>query len=317
LETGLQPAWQSNPLNLSEPEIEKAAAGTGYLGDVDAVQSRVLSLYTVVSYDPRIFNGRRTAFELRGFYHSHFDIPQRNYASLNVSIRQSLGGWRFLEAGYGLLPSLYLRHYRFDNHPSILPGRYACRFGTERGWLEFQHRITPATSLQYRLTRRIERYQAPFSHYDMQMLEAAVGLRSKPLRAVTARFEVQYGQASNDNHLDDLDRSYSYLNIRPALNFPIPGDLLRSISLDGRFDQRAYQSDEITDPLHAGRYQYEYRLDLRLFPQSKDRMNWYPFLGYRQRIVESDSDFVQDLKSFKRWWFGIRIGLNSTIDIYL
>lgn len=317
LELGLQPAHQSNPLNLSEIERDRAARGYGNLGEIDYAESNVLSAFFSLDYDPRIFKGRKTAFDVNATIHQHQQIPERDYGFLSMSIRQSLGSWRFLEIGHSYLPSLYLRDYYFPGQGDWVAGRYACVFGTTRSWLEYQHRLAEGLSLEYRATQRVERYGAPFSHYDMIMAEVAMGVRFKPLRAVSTRLEFQYGQAENQNEFDDIDRSYQYLNIRPSITLPVPGEWIRNVSIQGRFDQRAYESDSATDPLHAGRYQYEYRLDLRLNPRDVGRVGWSPYFGYRQRVVESESQYVEDLKSFSRWWLGIRVSFRTTFDIYL
>ncbi|MBT3229299.1 MAG: hypothetical protein HN355_09475, partial [Candidatus Marinimicrobia bacterium] len=113
---------------------------------------------------------------------------------------------------------------------------------------------------------------------------------------------------------DALDRSYKYLNIRPSLTIRLPGN--HRLRLAARFDQRAYDSEQNDDPLHAGRYQDEYRFDFSILPKLDGPFIVEPFAGYRERSVDSSDPKVRDLKSFSRYWFGVRFGFKSVIDMY-
>jgi hypothetical protein len=121
--------------------------------------------------------GRKTRFNLQLKHHVYRDIPERSYQSYSMSVRQYLGKYRFLSAGYWILPEYYLRNYRVQNTRTLQFSREVCKFGTDRIWLGFQHRMTKKNTIEYRLTLRNEIYQAPFSHYDMSMLEGDVKLK--------------------------------------------------------------------------------------------------------------------------------------------
>lgn len=313
-EIGIQPGFQSNPLNLSDLEIEKVGNDTDYLDGIENSSSNVVSVYGKLSYSPRLIGGRKTRISGTLFYHSYHDIPERTYQSASLSLKQSLGKYRYLLLGYGILPKYYLRNYLDKDPATLISTRQNCSFGTDRAWLGFEHRLSRKNRLEYRLTVRQEIYQAPFSRYDMSMREGALSLKSDQIKGISLAMEAQYGIADNDNQIDDADRSYRYLNFRPTLSLKFPGKHL--IKFSGRYDQRAYDSEETGDPLHAGRYQEEFRLDISLSPGLSQSLVLEPFAGYRERRVDSSDAAIQDLKSFTRYWFGIRIGFKSVIDMY-
>ena len=313
-EIGIEPGFESNPLNLSQPEIEKAGVDEDYLGGVRYSSSNVISFYGRLNYDPKLFQDRRTRFSLIGIHHRYQDIPERSYESLTLSIRQPLGKYRYLNLGYGLLPDLYLRNYLIRDPATLISQREACSFGSERFWLGFEHRVTRENRLEYRLTRRTEIYQAPFAAYDMAMLEAELTLKSSQLNTLPFEIAIQYGLSDNHNDIDTKDRSYGYLNIRPSLSLRLPGK--HSISVDGRYDQRIYNSEANEDPLHAGRYQDEFWLEVKFAPNLPGGAVLEPFAGYRERRVESSDPDIAELKSFTRYWFGVRLGFKSVIDMY-
>ncbi len=313
-EIGVQPNYQSNPLNLSDIEILKASQNSEYLNGIEYSSSNVLSLSGRLTYSPKLFAGRKTRFAALVNYHRYHDIQERSYQTYSIGLKQSLGKYRYFSIGYWILPEYYLRNYLMRDPQTQLSAREVCNFGTDRFYLGFEHRIYKKNTLEYRLTVRNEIYQAPFSHYDMNMLEGDLKLRITQLNALTLGTEFQLGASDNNNSYDDKDRSYKYLNIRPTLTVRFPGK--HRIRLAGRYDQRAYQSEQHEDPLHAGRYQDEYRLDLTILPSLSGPISIEPYAGYRERNVDSDDPGVRDLKSFSRYWFGIRFGFKSIIDMY-
>ena len=313
-ELAVQPNFQSNPLNLSSVEIIKAAQDSEYLDGIAYSSSNVVSFSGKLNYSPRLFAGRKTRFNLQLNHHYYHDIPERSYQSYSLGVRQSLGKYRYLNLGYWILPEYYLRNYRYQDIRTLRTNRESCKFGTDRFWLGLKHRITKRNTIEYRLTLRNEIYQAPFSQYDMRMLEGDLKLNLGQFNSLTLNTELQYGVADNDNEYDALDRSYKYLNIRPSLTIRLPGN--HRLRLAARFDQRAYDSEQNDDPLHAGRYQDEYRFDFSILPKLDGPFIVEPFAGYRERSVDSSDPKVRDLKSFSRYWFGVRFGFKSVIDMY-
>jgi hypothetical protein len=313
-ELGVQPNFQSNPLNLSSIEILKAGQDSDYLNGIAYSSSNVISFTGKLSYSPRLFAGRKTRFNLQLNHHYYQDIPERSYQSYSMGIRQSLGKYRYLDMGYWILPEYYLRNYLIRDTRTLLSSREVCNFGTDRIWMGLQHRVSKKNTIEYRLTVRNEIYQAPFSHYDMSMLEGDLKLVLGQFKALSLVTEFQYGIADNNNDYDDKDRSYKYLNIRPSMTLKLPGK--HRIRLAGRYDQRAYESEQNDDPLHAGRYQDEVRIEFTVLPNLVGPFLVEPFAGYRERRVDSSDPAVRELKSFSRYWFGVRFGFKSVIDMY-
>ena len=313
-EIGIDPNYQSNPLNLSDVEIEKAGSDTVYLGGIKYSSSNVVSFSGKLNYAPKLISGRKTRISAQVNIHAYRDIPERSYQTYSIGLRQSLGKYRYLNLGYWILPEYYLRHFLLENPQTLLSNRESCSFGTDRLWLGLEHRLSKKNKVEYRLTVRNEIYQAPFSHYNLQMLEGDLKFGIEPFKSVKLTAEIQYGLADNLNDYDQNDRSYKYLNLRPSLTARVAGN--HQIRLAARYEQRAYNSEHYDDPLHAGRYQDEIRFDFTLLPSLQGPLKVEPYFGYRERRVESSDATIHDLKSFSRYWFGIRFGFKSVIDMY-
>jgi len=313
-EIGIAPSFQSNPLNLSDVEIKKAAADTDYLNGIQYSSSNVVSLSAKINYAPRLFAGRKTRINSTLNSHYYPDIQERSYQSFSVNVTQSLGKYRYFSMGYWILPEYYLRNYLITDPATLISSREVCNFGTDRFGVGLEHRLSKKNSLEYEFNLRREIYQAPFSHFDLQMLEGSLTFRIGQFHALNMTANVQYGVADNNNRIDEIDRSYKYLNIHPTFTLMLPGK--HKLQLATRYDQRAYHSEQTEDPLHSGRYQDEIRMDVTLLPSLSGNVNVEPFFGYRKRQVDSIDPAVRDLKSFSRYWFGISFGFKSVIDMY-
>ncbi len=313
-ELGIAPSFQSNPLNLSEVEIKKASLDSGYLNGIEFSSSNSITFSANINYAPRLFSGRKTRISSSLNSHYYQDIKQRNYQSYSLNITQSLGKYRYLSLGYWILPEYYLRNYLVKDQASLISSREVCNFGTDRLWLGVEHRLSKKNTIEYELNVRRELYQAPFSHFDLQMLEGGLIFRIGQFNTLNMTANLQLGTADNDNRIDDIDRSYKYFNIHPTLTLTLPGK--HKLRLATRYDQRAYHSEQADDPLHSGRFQEEFRMDVTLLPNMSGNVIVEPFLGYRQRQVDSIDPAVQDLKSFSRYWFGVSFGFKSVIDMY-
>jgi len=313
-ELGVEPNYQSNPLNLSELEIQKAAEDSEYLNGIAYSSSNVLSFSGKLNYAPRLFGNRKTRFNAQLTHHYYHDIPERSYQSYSINIRQSLGNYRYLDLGYWILPDYYLRNYLYRDMRSLQYSREVCNFGTDRIWLGLQHRLSKKNTIEYNLALRNEIYQAPFSHYDLIMMEGDLRVNLGQFDSFSFSMELQYGLAENDNNYDDKDRSYKYFHIRPTLTYHLPGK--HRLRLATRYEQRGYYSEQYDDLLHAGRYQDEVRIEFTALPNLSGPFIVEPFAGYRERRVDSSDAAVADLKSFSRYWIGVRFGFKSVIDMY-
>jgi len=313
-ELSVEPNYQSNPLNLSSVEKAKAAEDDDYLNGIQYSSSNVLSVSARLSYSPRLFHDRKSRFQFQLTHHEYLDIDPRSYQTLSLSLKQSLGNYRYLSLGYWVLPEYYLRNYRVQDAQTLIYSREVCNFGTDRLWAEYEHRLTRKTTLEYGLGYRQELYQAPFAHYDMTMLEGSLRANVGEWKTFKLSAELQYGEARNDNDYDHKDRSYRYLNLRPTATFVLPGR--HRLRLATRYDQRAYNSEHGDDPLHAGRYQEEFRYDLTFLPKQEGDFSIEPYVGFRERRVASDDPGVAELKSFTRYWFGVTFSFSSVIDMY-
>jgi len=242
-------------------------------------------------------------------------MKDKNYASFNLTVIQPLGSWRYVKAGYSLVPSYYLRHYLdSDMHDGI---RYACTYSTDRIWIGFEHRLGKKITLEYRSQFRAQYYNPHFTEYDVRIGEGSLDLRYEPSQQWDFGVAGLYGWAQDANQQDPSDRSYRSLEVMPTVTCTRKNGLLRRATIDLAYRQRDYISDIPTDPLHNGRTQADKEVVVTLYPRISGNFNWYVYGGYRQRNVESDYQTTVEIKSFQRWHMGVRFTFDTIWDVYL
>ena len=91
---------------------------------------------------------------------------------------------------------------------------------------------------------------------------------------------------------------------------------INSITQSIAVSQRFYQSEDSDDPIHSGREQEEilYRIFLKKEFQSGFALELNG--NYRSRTTFSEFDWVEDLKSFSKFDFGITISNNTILDLF-
>lgn len=312
---GLEPEYQSNPLNLSDVEQVELATDPTILGSAETIDSGVLTGLLKIYYEPRLAGRFTTRFFLFNFYHYYTGIPDKNYASVNFTAIQPLGNWRYAKMGYSYVPSYYLRHYKdADLNDGV---RYACDYTTDRLWLAFEHRIGRKLTVEWRGQMRSQYYNAHFTEYDVDIREGILDLRFEPNSRLDIDLNGVYAWAEDVNDHDPQNRSYRNLEVTPGVAYSWREGFLRRMALDVAFRQRDYLSEEENDPLHNGRVQMETEVNVSVFPRNEGKFGWYVYGGYRQRQVDSDYQRTIDLKSFQRWHAGVRFTFDTIWDIYL
>lgn len=312
---GVEPEYQSNPLNLSDVEQDELASDPTILGTAETIDSGVLSGLLKIYYEPRLAGRFTTRFYLFNFYHYYSGMRDKNYASINFTAIQPLGNWRYVKSGYSYVPSYYLRHYKdADLNDGI---RYACDYSTNRFWLAFEHRLGKKITLEYRGQMRSQYYNPHFTEYDVDIREGSLDVRFEPDQRWDFDLAGLYGWAQDVNRQDPKNRSYRSFEVMPGVAYSWSAGFLRRMTLDVTYRQREYLSEEKDDPLHNGRAQAETEVNLAAYPRTTGNFGWHIYGGYRQRRVESDFPKTVDLKSFQRWHLGVRFTFDTIWDIYL
>lgn len=312
---GLEPEYQSNPLSFSPLEQDSIGNDPSILGSAKTIDSGVLTGLLKIYYEPRLLGDRATRISIFSFYHYYTSISDKNYFSVNVNVVQPLGNWMYIKAGYSIVPSYYLRHYRDTEMAGGT--RYPCTYSTEKYYLAFEHRMGKKLTVEYRGQTRVQYYNPHFTEYDIRIWEGSLRLGYVPSKRWTIDLTGLYGWAQDVNQLELDDRSYRSLEITPGLTYNWRDGFLKRVNIELAYNHRQYLSEIVDDPLHNGRAQADKQVTVSLYPRTTGKLDWYVYGGYRQRDVESNVQHTVDLKSFKRWDIGLRVTFETIWDFYL
>ena len=308
-------AFNGNPLNLSGGEIERLRYLPGYLPGVTFRDSWEQQFAVGLTYRLRLWQGHTTRLRLTAVQHYYLQITKRNYHTLSVALDQWFGRKRRIAFRYSQLPSLFIRGYRVELPLWPEDAREDCRYNRETASVALSLPGPGPAQYRFGLEGGRELYNAPFSRFNVDALGVMGGLSGR-IGSFHWNILTHWGHAWNANHLDAMDRSYLYLKNGFSLARRIPFGGGR-VTLTGYWQEKRYRSDNAVDPIHAGRYQQEWRLELGASQKVGRRLEVELVGGKRRRKVFSAYPLAEQLKSFSRWWGAIRVKYNLVWDMYL
>ncbi len=312
---GLASAFHHNPLNLAPAEEARLRYEPDYLPGVTYRDSWEQQLTLSLTYRLRLWRGHTTRLRVSAVQHFFQQIPQRNYHTFTVRLDQWFGRHRRLVVRYDQLPDLFTRGY-LAQFPLLPTGaREECYYNRETGSIELRFPFERRVESQWGVEVGREVYNAVFSRFNLQSAEVFTGFNGK-LRSCRWRLVSHLGRTFNANHLDDIDRSYWYLKTNFSFTLR-PPRVVWPLTINGYWQERRYRSDNAVDPIHAGRYQQEWRLEIFTRWSLGPNLSLEPYWGRRQRRVFSAYPLAEELKSFTRWWGGLRLEYNFIWDMYL
>ena len=135
--------YDSNPLRLSNNEINELINKPYLLGNASSVHSRYIQYNIGVKFFSRkgllskLFNNRKTIFKFTFSDKTHFENKSKSGYNISFKIDQQLGNYRHFYINYFLMPSYYLREYEdldfvIDTDDVYYEAYHSCRFDIEK-----------------------------------------------------------------------------------------------------------------------------------------------------------------------------------------
>ena len=296
--------YDSNPLRLSENEINQIKFYPEVLGNADDIYSSFLGFNTKISYKLHKKNIRKTMFSMNlknVFYGSNND---KSYSNLSIKMDHSLGKYQHLVLDYFLMPNFYLREYEDQDQIDCQEESIYCVsstfFSTERLRLSYKIPINKKkTSIRFGLFNERELYDKNFTEYNLNKIGILIKYKMKFKRYhFTYLFEIL--NADNFTYLDgsfssqNQDRSYKQSRFKFSIKTQFSNKNTMGFIADMYF--RDNLSTIYTDNLHRDR---EHR-DVTLTYWCKMNKNKVS-IALRSRNTKSPNSWVEDLKTFNRF----------------
>ena len=208
LNSSISFGYDSNPLRLSNNEINELIYSPYLLGDASDVHSRFIQYDIGFKFFSRkgllskIFDNKKTIFDFVFSDKTHFENRAKSSYNVSFKIDQQLGNYRHLYFSYFIMPDYYLREYQdgdlIIDFSDIEDNLLSARFNIEKISLAYQRPIKKKVSkVKFGLLYERQLFDKYFTEFDLNIS----GL---------------FGQI---NFGDDKDRLMLYYSYQDADNF--------------------------------------------------------------------------------------------------
>tara|TARA_B100001029_G_C15063025_1_gene460347 strand:- start:5404 stop:6450 length:1047 start_codon:yes stop_codon:yes gene_type:complete len=312
--------YDSNILLFSERDIELKEIGDNSLGKIKYYDSDYYRPTFKIIYSPVLLNEYETNFIFNFQNKFYRTFNQKNTFSTNSKFEIKFGSYHWLKFGYNFSPKNYLRRYQ---DLDVFGGKYFdCLYSYSRGYISYSIPITKKTWT--RVTWKISNYyyNEHFTEFDTQYNEFNLYFSNKWNKNVRYSLNLGIGEGNNISYGDGLlstghNRSFQTGNIKISRSrYNIKVLKLDKFHISFSTDFRNYLSEAIDDPLHSGRFHYDYQIYTSITKKLNSNYSLNLFIKQRKRNTISGYDWVQDLKSFNKFEVGMKFTYNGIYDIY-
>lgn len=325
----LKPYYDSNILKYSEKYIErfKNREDEGRF-HIETIDDLVFGYSVGITYSDNIIGN------LKSFFGAGFDSDAYTYNSIktwltyNIFWRQYITSSTSFNLSYSYIPKFYVRHFRDED------------------WVRY-YGFTPDTFRPYEFSKddfsfwaqhilswKTTRVRAYFSYMRYYLDESNTEYDSNDFlfafrifQAITDELDVNvgysyitsdakgYDEPGETRETSDDSDATNYEHIYTAgldLRLPKIFSLNNDISIDAQYQRAFYTTDHYVeqDPLHAGRYDYNYRIFLNYNWEIFSKFSLTAFYHWMGRESSSPSDlnkeYISNEKDYTQYRVGIR-----------
>ena len=318
--------YDSNPLRLSNNEINQIPIDSRILKNAEYVHSRFFNLKNVLKFKsnsilPRI--NKKTLYKISLSNKIHYDNTDKSVFSLGIQIDNLLGKYRHFYVNYFFMPDFYLREYQdkdlITDSSDIENILESAKFSISKLSFAYSEKSSlKFPKLKFGISYERQLFDKSFTEFDLNItgffsqinfrLNDSITNFDDWTNVVQKEIMLYFSHEIADNFtylngqittLND-DRSYKQSRIKfiykeSVDTLPFWFDKVRRIyQIDSYF--RYNTSNIVSDELHYKRshndvtFTYALKLDNHKISFSK-----------RNRATKSPESWVENLKSFKRF----------------
>ena len=306
--------YDDNAMRFSANELKEAILNNALMGGSSTFDSYITRFS---------FSGKKSfilaedqRFNLKSFYRlsNYGNIPDKKYWSGGFEASYKWGSYKLIKYSLRHLDRFYLRHYANKDIGS--EQYFSCSF-TDRD---------QSFTLTQPLLRRwwanigggfLQRYYSrPFTEFDLNILYLNIKINHKFKNLGRISLQLKHGFAKNktDQILlrpSSFNRSYKtyewYFPIIITSKMPV----FNKLGFSARIEKRVYDAEDPNDPLHSGRSHLDSKYDFWMEKDIGDFMSLKLTTRFRNRITDSQYEWVKDLKSYDQvqYWFTLKWNL--------
>ena len=329
LSLSIKPFYDSNILKYSEKYIQRFMngedAGRFHINRIDDL---TVGYSAGLTFTDAFFGKMKTIIG------SGYDTDAYSYNSIktwgtfNIFYRQQVAASTSLQFSYSYIPEFYVRHFRDDDwvryygYTEITFQPYTFSKDDFSIWAQ---QILPWKTTRARLYFTYSRYylNQAYTEYDSDDYMYGFRIYQNLLNNLDVTFGYFYStsdakgydeptetkEASDDSDATNYDHTYfAGLDLILPKVFSMNND----ISLDFQYQRTFFTTNNYVelDPLHAGRYDYNYRIFVNYNFSIMNNFSATAFYNWYAREASSPSDFnreyISDEKDYTQYRMGVR-----------
>ncbi|MBK9097240.1 MAG: hypothetical protein IPM14_03790 [bacterium] len=329
LSLSVRPYYDSNILKYSEKYIDrfKNREDEGRF-HIETVDDLVWSYSIGVTFTDNIIGKLRTILGA-GFDSDAYTLNSiKTWETYNIFLRQYFSASTSFSASYSYIPGFYVRHFRDEDwvfYYGFVPETFRPYIFSKDDFSFWLQHIFDWKTTRARIYFAYDRYYLDESNTEYDSHDYIYGFRiyQSLFNNVDLNFGYLYstsdakgydepGETKEDS--DDSDATNFEHAYYAGIGYALPKIFSRNndISVDVQYLRAFYTTDHFLelDPLHAGRYDYNYRVFVNYNIDVIENLTATAFYHWFKResssAAEENKEYVSDEKDYTQY----RVGIN-------
>jgi hypothetical protein len=283
-----------------------------------------------VSYSDVFIGGVKSIISGGIKYNAYSNNSIKSWISYDIGIRQYIKGSTSFRLSYSFIPSFYVRHFRDDDwtgYYGYTPETFQPYEFSKDGYdFWIQHNLFKDTRV--RLYFSYAKYFLDGNNTEYDSDDFLYGI--KVYRKVTSFFSIdaaykfitsdakaydEHGETKETS--DDVDATFEEHRFEVSMGMKLPKifNCNNSVSISGQHMRRIYQTTHsyIFDPIHAGRIDYNYSVDVDYKIDINNNISVTAFFDWINRDSQASSfnnEVLSEEKDYNQYQTGLKFSYN-------
>lgn len=329
LSLSIKPFYDSNILKYSDKYIERFKNGEdpGRF-HINRLDDLTVGYSAGLSFTDEFFGKMKTIFGAGYDTDAYTYNSVKSWGTFNMFYRQQITASTSAQFSYSYIPEFYVRHFRDDDwvkyygYTEITFQPYTFSKDDFAFWVQ---QVLPWKTTRARLYFTYSRYflNPAYTEYDSNDYMFGFRVYQKLMKNLDVTFGYFYStsdakgfdeptetkELSDDSDATNYDHTYfAGLDLILPKVFSMNND----ISLDFQYQRTFFTTDNYVelDPLHVGRYDYNYRVIVNYNLALINNLSTTIFYNWYLREASSPSDYNKEYISDEKDYTQYRIGIN-------
>lgn len=329
LSLSVKPYYDSNILKYSEKYIDRFKNGEdpGRF-HISSIDDLTIGYSAGLTFTDEFFGKMKTIIGT-GYNSDAYSINSiKTWATFNIFFRQQITSSTTAQFSYSYIPEFYVRHFRDDDwvkYYGYTPETFRPYIFSKDDFSFWLQQILPWKTTRARLYFTYDRYYLDESNTEYDSNDYMYGFRV--YQSLFKNLDINFGYfyttsdakgydepnetKENSDDSDATNYEHSYF---AGIDYQLPKVFSRNndVSVDFQYLRAFYTTENYleSDPLHAGRYDYNYRIyvnyNIELLENFSATAFYHWFGRESSTSAEANREYVSNEKDYTQY----RVGIN-------